>query len=124
MATNSFKRLLNPIQYRGQEWKIAVWPHRFPQCRRRYGSTVASDGRIPAFFAFLRNASAVRGPTEVLHTEIVVDGMIEFLLAAQVTLGRLNRCVAQQQLNLLQFSTRQVAQPGAGTTQIVRGEIS
>lgn len=49
--------------------------------------------------------------------------MSEFLLAAQVTLGRLNRCVAEQELDLLQFSTSQVAQPGASAPQIVWGKI-
>ena len=46
-----------------------------------------------------------RYPSGVLHTEIVIDGAIEFLLAAQVALGRLNRCVAEQELYLLQLST-------------------
>jgi len=54
---------------------------------------------------------------------MVVDRMAEFLLAAQVTLCRLNRCVAGQELDLLQLSTRQAAQPGAGAAQIVRGWI-
>jgi hypothetical protein len=49
--------------------------------------------------------------------------MTKFLFAAQVTLSRLNRRVAEKELYLLQFSTGQMAQPGAGTTQIVRGEI-
>jgi hypothetical protein len=62
-------------------------------------------------------------PSGVLYTEIVVDGMIEFLLTAQVALRRLDRCVAEQELYLLQFSTRQMAQPGACTAQVRRGKI-
>ncbi len=64
-----------------------------------------------------------RYPSGVLHTQIVVDGMIEFLLAAQVAFGRLNRCVAEQELHLLQLSTSQMAQPGACPTQVVRGQV-
>lgn len=64
-----------------------------------------------------------RRPSGVLHTEVVVDRMTKLLLAAQVTLGRLNRCMAEQELYLLQFAARQVAQPGAGTSQIVRSKI-
>jgi hypothetical protein len=59
----------------------------------------------------------------ILQAEIVVDRMAEFLLAAQVTLGRLNRCVAEQELDLFQLSARQVAQPGARAPQIMRGKV-
>jgi hypothetical protein len=52
----------------------------------------------------------------VFQAEVVVDCMMEFLLAAQITLGRLNRGVAEEELDLLQFSTRQMTQPGAGAT--------
>ena len=63
-------------------------------------------------------------PSGVLYTEIVVDGMIEFLLTAQVALRRLDRCVAEQELYLLQFSTRQMAQPGACTALMPHAALS
>src|SRR6266446_4572920 len=71
----------------------------------------------------LKSRSGTGGRSGVLQTKVVVDGMAEFLLAAQVTLGRLNRCVAEEELYLLQFSICQMAQPGAGATQIVWGKI-
>jgi hypothetical protein len=48
-----------------------------------------------------KSYSGTGGPSGVLDTEVIVDRMTEFLLAAQVTLGRLNRCVAEQELDLL-----------------------
>ena len=41
--------------------------------------------------------------------EIVVHGMAEFLLAAEIPLGCLNRCVAKEKLNLLKFSACEMA---------------
>jgi hypothetical protein len=64
-----------------------------------------------------------RRPLSVLHTEIAVDCMMEFLACSPGTLRRLNRCVAEKELYLLQFSAGQMAQPGAGTTQIVRARL-
>jgi hypothetical protein len=51
---------------------------------------------------------------------VVVDGVLEPLLAPEVTLRRLDGDVAQEKLNLFQFACGLVAQPRAGPTQIVR----
>lgn len=48
-------------------------------------------------------------PSAVFQSEIVVHGMAEFLLAAEIPLGCLNRCVSQQKLNLLKFSACEMA---------------
>jgi hypothetical protein len=45
----------------------------------------------------------------VLQSEVVVDRLAEFLLAPEILLGRLNRCMPKEKLNLLKFSARQVA---------------
>jgi len=37
----------------------------------------------------------------ILDAKIVIDGMMKFLLASEVALRRLNRCVAEQKLYLL-----------------------
>ncbi len=45
-------------------------------------------------------------PSGVLQSEVVVYRMAESLLAAQIALSCLNRCVSKQELNLLKFSAR------------------
>ena len=45
----------------------------------------------------------------VLQSEFVVHCLAESLLAAEITLGGLNRCVSKEELNLLKFSARQMA---------------
>ena len=47
-------------------------------------------------------------------------GMDQILLGPEVSLGRLHRCMAQQQLDLLQFSTRGPAQLRGSATTVVR----
>jgi hypothetical protein len=40
----------------------------------------------------------------------IVDRMSEILFAAEIAFRRLDRCMAQQELNLLQFTTTVVTQ--------------
>jgi hypothetical protein len=49
--------------------------------------------------------------------------MPQVLLAPQVTLGRLLRCVAEQELNLLQFSSIAMAELGTRPPHIVRSDM-
>jgi hypothetical protein len=53
---------------------------------------------------------------------LVVDSVSEFLLAAQVSFGRLNGDVTQEKLNLFQLSSREMAQTSARPPQIMWSE--
>ena len=48
---------------------------------------------------------AITAASGVFQPEFVVHCLAESLLAAEITLGGLNRCVSKQELNLLKFST-------------------
>jgi hypothetical protein len=56
-----------------------------------------------------RGANASRN----LDAHVVVDGMAKLLLTAEVSLCRLDRGVAEKKLNLVQFPSGYVTQPGA-----------
>jgi len=47
--------------------------------------------------------------SDVFQSEIVVHGMAEFLLAAEIPFGCLHRCVAKEKLNLLKLSACEMA---------------
>jgi hypothetical protein len=49
---------------------------------------------------------AITTPSGVFQPEFVVHCLAESLLAAEITFGGLNRCVSEQELNLLKFSAR------------------
>ena len=56
-----------------------------------------------------------------VHSEVekIVHWMPEVLLAAEIAFGRLNRCVPEQELNLLKFTTPVVAQLRTSPAQVV-----
>ena len=65
------------------------------------------------------------GPAE--ERKPIVDRLGQVLLASDVPFGCLDGCVSQQELNLLQFATRSVAQSRACSPQVVgsqRGDSS
>lgn len=55
--------------------------------------------------------------------EPIVDCDRDLLPATQITIGRFNRRMAQQELNLLQFAARFPALPGAGAPHIMCAEM-
>ena len=52
-------------------------------------------------------------------SDFVVDGALQPLFATQVSFRGLNRNVPEQELDLIQFTARQMAEPGAGAPQVV-----
>lgn len=55
-----------------------------------------------------------------LDADAIIDSAANALLAAQITLSRLDGDVPEKKLYLLQFSTSGMAQPGARSAKIVR----
>jgi hypothetical protein len=53
----------------------------------------------------------------------IVHGVSEILFAAEIAFCRLNGCVAQQELNLLQFTAAIVAEFRAGPPQVERCNV-
>ena len=58
-----------------------------------------------------------------IEPHVVVHGSGKALAAAEVALGRLHRSMAKQELDLLEFASRCMTQPGAGASQVVGCEL-
>ena len=67
-------------------------------------------------------ATAASGPTG-RKREPIVHCAGQILLAADVSFGGLDGCMSQQELDLLKFAARGVAQAGASPSQVVGGEF-
>jgi hypothetical protein len=52
---------------------------------------------------------AVNTPSDIFQSHVVIHRVSQFLFASQVMLGRLNRCVPKQKLDLFKFAASQVA---------------
>jgi hypothetical protein len=58
-----------------------------------------------------------------LDPDIVVHCRSDPLGAAKITLGRLDRHVPQEELDLFQFASGGSAQPGTGPAKVMRREV-
>ena len=56
-------------------------------------------------------------------SQSVVYGNPELLLASEVAFGCLDGDVAEQELDLIQFTTGEMAETGAGAPQVVRSQL-
>jgi hypothetical protein len=52
---------------------------------------------------------AVGSQSDVFQSQVVVHRVSQFLFATEIMLGRLNRCVTKQELNLFELAAGQVA---------------
>ena len=98
----------------------APYPHRFDKPVMQIGLIILARAIAGVRRANLKLSSdqihklrgrevdlgAITTPSGVFQPEFVVHGLAESLLAAKITFGSLNRCVAQEKLNLLKFSSR------------------
>jgi hypothetical protein len=78
-------------------------------CYRQFGCPRA--GRVLIRVARDRNPKSI------------INRILKFLLASDVSLGCLNRSVSEQKLNLFEFAAAIMAEAGTGATKIVRCQI-
>ncbi|MGA8766765.1 MAG: hypothetical protein WB559_07090 [Candidatus Acidiferrales bacterium] len=63
-------------------------------------------------------------PSWVLQSEIVVHHFADFLLAAEIAISYLNRCMPKQELNLFKFSVGQMAYAQRSASDVGAGEAA
>src|SRR5260370_41125732 len=96
-----------------------------------FGSSVAAFYSLPKWLfyrladAVRRNRFAILLPRLHVHPqfEAVVHRASQVLFAAEIPLGRLYRCMPQQELNLLQLTTTVVAQLRAISSKVVWRDV-
>jgi hypothetical protein len=55
-----------------------------------------------------------------LYSDFVIDGTLNPLFAAEISLGCLNRDVTEQILDLFEFASASMAEPSTGSAEVVR----
>ncbi len=59
-----------------------------------------------------------------LQPNPIIYSVLEALFAPEITFGRLDRDMAEKELNLLQFASGLMAKPGTGSTEIMRSDYA
>jgi hypothetical protein len=90
------------ITTRGNGWKFHVWETFFGGGWRQVQMRIPGNGPEVPF-------EAVNTPSDIFQSHVVIHRVSQFLFASQVMLGRLNRCVPKQKLDLFKFAASQVA---------------
>src|SRR5580692_7859307 len=90
-----------------------------PRCRFYRVKRFRCGGFI---FMYVYNIVIMQPPV-LCEVKKIVDRVSEILFAAEIAFCRLNRCVAQQELNLLQFTAAIMAEFRAGPPQVVRCNV-
>src|SRR5690349_23489264 len=84
------------------------------------------NGQPLPFYSALLLARKILQPgrlSQVGLEQVVIYRVRKLLARAEVSFGGLNRGVAQEELDLLEISPRSTAQLGAGTPEVVRGQL-
>jgi hypothetical protein len=84
---------------------------------------VPGSGLTGSYYGPEVRFAAVNTLLGVCQPLVVIHCVPQFLFASQVVLGRLNRSVAKQELNLFKFAPRQVTESCASAAQVMRSEI-
>ena len=100
--------------------RASPWPVSVPPCRIEI--TIPAPLHARRSVGRISNRPTSRGGIQ-FDAEPIVYGAPELLFASQVPLRRLDRYVAQEKLDLLEFATRQVTQSRTGAAQVVRRQF-
>ena len=87
-----------------------------------YGTGLPASSRQGAVYP---SPSSITAGSNILRLDIhaVINCDAQFLFAAQVTLGCLDRDVSEQELDLIEFATGKMTEPGATPPEVMRRKL-